>query len=539
MGAGKYTCKPKYNCIYTAYAEGFLTGDGVLAKVWDALEYLNQETEGAFLRIRQKIDKEFHKRASKLDAGSKQESGHMAQILGKTVDNPRKLRGGRYERIFFEEFGSDPIGITKWNQAEALVKILGTKIGTRFAWGTGGDSGPYLAALEAMFLNPEAFGGLPYKHNHTRDGDYVYTGYFVPADACHINSMDERGVTDSVKARAYYDKERESKAADPRNLQEFASEYCYYPEEALSRQGQNDFNQVSLAEQHNRISILKEVAPAKTYNLFWKRDLIGNIIGVDARESATGECWIAEMPQHDEQNKIIKNLYVAGIDGIDQGVDDSTVGEAGSKFAIVIKKRTLGTQGNKYVAGFKDRPNDVRKAYERALKLQVLFACKANMEDSKLGYRMYLRDKKMDHLYLMNRPSFALKVGAKRSKTLWGTPATPKMIQHGLELTRDFIEDFWESLNVLEIIEEMQKYSFANKTKFDYIAAIGMAEIGDEDMFALKVEESKPNYYADWQDVGYYIDDKGRRRFGLIPNSKQSNINYGQINASGQALRHG
>ena len=66
-----------------------------------------------------------------------------------------------------------------------------------------------------------------------------------------------------------------------------------------------------------------------------------------------------------------KNLYVAGIDGIDIGGDESATDTNVSDFCIVIKKRIRGMDEPKYVAMYKDRPRDVRQAYETAHKLLV------------------------------------------------------------------------------------------------------------------------------------------------------------------------
>jgi hypothetical protein len=106
----------------------------VLAKCWVQLEFLNTKTDGGMKRIRMKKNADMERRASKVDKEGN-EYGHMATIEGLTVDKPRKLRGSRVERLFFEEAGSNPILITTWNQAEALVEILGKRLGTRFAWG--------------------------------------------------------------------------------------------------------------------------------------------------------------------------------------------------------------------------------------------------------------------------------------------------------------------------------------------------------------------------------------------------------------------
>jgi len=525
LGVGKFAVVPSYKAIYTAYAENFLLGDGVLQKVWNNLEYLNQETEGGMKRIRQKIDTIFHKRASKIN-DKKEESGHMAEILGKTVDNPRKLRGGRYERIFFEESGSDPILITKWNQAEALVKILGKKIGTRFAWGTGGDEGPYLAALEKMFLDPAAFGGLPYKNSFNKKNQVVYTGFFVPSFACVMHLMDSRGVTDEIKAREYYDAIRKQKASDPQNLLEHCSEYCYYPEEALSRQGQNQFNQIYLAEQHTNITIHRSVPTPIVGRLFWDYEpgTTDKVVGVRWVDDINGDIVMSERPVLDSNNQPMKNLYVAGVDGIDLGEDESVVGKDGSKFAIVVKKRTFGVTGNRYVCAYKKRPKDVREAYATAAKILWFYGCKANLEDTKIGFRTWLREKKLDRKMIMNRPTYALAEG-KRNDTLWGTPASEKMIRHGLELVKDFVEDFWHTLDVLDIIEELQKYSYEMKGKFDFVVAMQMAEIGDEDMYDLKVKKDVSEYDS-WQDIGYYKDEHGRTRHGIIPNSGPKKNKY-------------
>lgn len=64
-----------------------------------------------------------------------------------------------------------------------------------------------------------------------------------------------------------------------------------------------------------------------------------------------------------------KNLYVAGIDSIDQGTADSATQTDVSDFCIIIKKRIYGMQEPKIVAMYKERPRDIRTAYDNAMKL--------------------------------------------------------------------------------------------------------------------------------------------------------------------------
>ena len=88
--------------MYIASAENYLLKNGVLQKVWDCLETLNQETEGGLRHLTQKKKEPMWRRASVLDKQG-QESGWMSELFGQVVDNPRKLRGVRLEYLLFEE----------------------------------------------------------------------------------------------------------------------------------------------------------------------------------------------------------------------------------------------------------------------------------------------------------------------------------------------------------------------------------------------------------------------------------------------------
>jgi len=60
----------------------------------------------------------------------------------------------------------------------------------------------------------------------------------------------------------------------------------------------------------------------------------------------------------------MRNLYVAGIDSIDIGEEQtSDLTKDPSKFCIVIKRRAFGTRPPQYVAYYMDRPDNEREAY--------------------------------------------------------------------------------------------------------------------------------------------------------------------------------
>jgi len=79
------------------------------------------------------------------------------------------------DRLYFEEIGSNEHSIKLWIQSLALVSVQGKKFGTRLGWGTGGDTGPQLKGLESMFFTPTDYNILPYRHNCTKNGDWVNT----------------------------------------------------------------------------------------------------------------------------------------------------------------------------------------------------------------------------------------------------------------------------------------------------------------------------------------------------------------------------
>jgi len=60
---------------------------------------------------------------------------------------------------------------------------------------------------------------------------------FIPAFSCMPQFMDHRGVTDEEQSKKYHNDLRALKVSTPKNWLEYCSEYCFYPEEALSRQG--------------------------------------------------------------------------------------------------------------------------------------------------------------------------------------------------------------------------------------------------------------------------------------------------------------
>lgn len=529
LGVRPYTTTPEFHTMYVASYEPYLTGKGILQKCWIQLDWLNQNTQGGMRRMRA-LNQTMHKRAGKLDKQGV-ESGHGAQISGQVVDKADKLRGDRTERLVFEEFGSNPVGLDSYAVAEALVIINGDRVGIRIMFGTGGDtditenkqgkSKAGIMALETMFLEPTKFRILPCKHKKNNRDQWVETGFFAPSYETVRSVMDHRGYVKPADGKHHYQKERDKRRGNNEVYLKYCAEYCFTYEEALSRKGSNTFNQNKLADQRTEVEIYKSTPKPKRGFLKWVYQGDTNeILGVKFTENPNGDVEIIEEPIRDEQGNHIQNLYVAGIDSIDAGSNESAVGEKGSKFCILIKKRTLGLGGDMYVAKYLDRPADVRQAYERALQLMTWYNAKANLEDTKIGLKGYFREKNKMHM-LMKRPRYVLEgqSGNKSATALYGTPATPKMIQYGLDLIRDYIEDYSHNMYFADQLQQCQDYSDEFKGKYDIIAAMQMAEIGDQELQGVpqKREEIK-----EWKNLGWYKDHRGHRKYGVIENNNNT-----------------
>lgn len=440
----------------------------------------------------------------------------MSSVKGIVADNPRKIRGERVERLIFEEAGSNGVLETSWIQGNALVELGGTKIGTRIAGGTGGDSGPNLASLAKMFNDPIQFNVLPYKNAYTRDGKIQYTGFFIPAHEFALDPkyLDKRGVTDKIRFKEHYEKQRS--LMNGSTLMTYCAEHCFTPDEALLRQGDNIFNSELVSQRLTDIRVHKQGIKPKHYVLEW-------IDGerktkVKPTEVRNSDLVVFEEPKYDINGEVYRNLYVAGIDAIDMGTGDSATDNDVSDFCIVIKKRAFGLESPKYVAMYKARPREIKTAFETAMRLLIWYNAKALIEYTKISFVKHLELNKKSYL-LMERPEFAVTTKTRMSrnrKKLIGLPATEAVIKHGLELISMYIEDYWYEIDSEDMLEQMLNYSYEAKRKFDIIAALQCVEIADEELSGV-TPTTVNKISKEWRDIGYYIDDWGVKRYGVIP----------------------
>lgn len=70
------------------------------------------------------------------------------------------------------------------------------------------------------------------------------------------------------------------------------------------------------------------------------------------------------------------------------------------------------------------------------------------------------------------------------------------------------------------MLDEFNRYTDESKRKFDIVAAVAMALLADEELQGVvpkKIEKVIDN----WQEIGYYTDQNGNRRYGVLPKKNE------------------
>ena len=415
--------------------------------------------------------------------------------------------------------------------------------------GTGGDFGPPLEGLKKIYYNPKAFKILPFRHKWTQDGTTIESGFFLPYFLQSLNPeyMDSRGVCNQTEYKKLLQEERNNLLAVPEDYLKKCAERCWNAEEAFTLEGQNKFNKMKIADQLAKIRLHK-IGPRPQvgtidYTYKSNKHSLENIDGFRWLLNS-GKVQILEHPvwsdlykeQIEKQKKEaeeqgidfeapvyteMNDLYVAGIDGIDIGAaQTSKETRDPSDFCIVIKRRAFGLNEPQYVAMYKDRPQNIREAYKIAMCMCRYYNCRINIEATRVGMITWARENKCLQ-YFMKRPRATLTDIKYGTTKQYGTPATKTIIEQQTDLIADYVEDYGHNIWFEDMLEQLNGYNDENKTKFDIIAALGMVELADQELSGrqpTKVDKE----VEEFQDYGYYINDKGYREFGVIP-KKQSN----------------
>lgn len=549
LAARLYTTIKRSRTMITCFKDTYL--NGTFSKLDHALTFINTNADGFFKpRL---TDKALEKKSGyqvKID-GQFTDFGWRSVVIGINGSKPSNIRGDRVDLLIYDEAGSWPDLTTAVVQGQELCEVQGVPRGIMLFGGTGGDFGPPLEGLKKIYYNPRAFKILPFRHKWTQDGITIESGFFLPYFLQSLNPeyMDSRGVCNQTEYKKVLQEERNNLLAVPEDYLKKCAERCWNAEEAFTLEGQNKFNKMKIADQLAKIRLHK-IGPRPQvgtidYTYKSNKHSLENINGfrwllnsgkvqilehpvwsdlykeqIEKQKREAEEQGIDfEAPVYTEMN----DLYVAGIDGIDIGAaQTSKETRDPSDFCIVIKRRAFGLNEPQYVAMYKDRPQNIREAYKIAMCMCRYYNCRINIEATRVGMITWARENKCLQ-YFMKRPRATLTDIKYGTTKQYGTPATKTIIEQQTDLIADYVEDYGHNIWFEDMLVQLNGYNDENKTKFDIIAALGMVELADQELSGrqpTKVDKE----VEEFQDYGYYINDKGYREFGVIPKEQSNQI---------------
>lgn len=97
----------------------------------------------------------------------------------------------------------------------------------------------------------------------------------------------------------------------------------------------------------------------------------------------------------------------------------------------------------------------------------------------------------------MTRPRATANTTTRTNLKQYGCPVSTSIIDHYLDLIEQFIVDHSTGIQFPQMIDELMRYSYENKRKFDIVAALGMALIADEETIGRVAKTSQP-YKPNW-----------------------------------------
>ena len=529
-----YHLKPKSHSIVSASNSGHATE--TFTKLLQSLDALAEVHPTLSLHRLQDTKSLVESGQEIVRDGIKYKEGPRSRVQ-KVIygDNPGATRGSRPDIQLLEESGD-------WSTGKGDLKsCIGASIGSWrvgsinkcrvFMIGTGGSVAS--DQIKDVFMNPEAYNLLQFKDFAPKSCFFLPAHYFLGGQG-----WEETSVNNNESAKAYLDAERVRTKDDMEIHSKIVQEFPYTIEEVFRKSGTNNFNQRHIAEQWTRLHYeWLDRRPERGF-LTWIKSISGTIKGVKWEKNPEGNIEILEHPYKGVSGKeVFTDLYVGGVDSIDQGIADSTAIKNRSSLACLIKKRIVDGKffsqtSNIYVAKYIGRSLDVRWDYEETLKLSMYYNAKMNIEYTKIGVVNYFREAKQYHR-LMKRPLVAMPSGGDSSQKitgvqkdqshLIGTPATTTVIDHQDGKVKEYIEDYYSNIFFLDVLEQLRDYQREDRRKYDLVIAMGLCELADEDMFGVAARgEDSPT--SEFVAFGYYNDEHGIKHFGKIPKKENAEI---------------
>lgn len=518
LGVRNYHHVRDSKSYYVAARENYLLGDGIMPKVWDLMNFVDQHTPWA--KRRDEKNGELHRRASvriitadgidTIDTRS-----YNSEIIGLTVgDNINKLRGLRGKLIVYEEIGSFKNVNKGWNINRPSMESGKNTFGLMLGIGTGGDEGSSFEGAEHLFTTPRSYRIHAVTNTWDQGLENTECAFFYPGDMNYEGAMDADGNSDREKAKRFIEADRKlvAQGNDPNALTRRKAEIPLTPREAMMRISGTQFpvNELKIQEAEivskphqykeadfiGRYELDKDtqlykfvydssVTPIYSLNLKDNKNLHGAIVIYSHPYKIGTTTKVAQ-----------ENRYVAGIDSYD--FDESSTTSLGSCFIGDLFTRRI-------VAEYTGRPKTADEFYENCRRLLLDYNAKANIENANKGIFDYLDDKNCGYL-IMDEPRIVKEtledstIRANSSRRKRGTTPSMKINQFARGLLAKWCMESTKNpdkpeeiqlhrFRCLPAIKEMTVWNIDGN--YDRVSALEMLMLAFHDREKYNIESNK------------------------------------------------
>ena len=502
----------KSKSFAVASEQKYLTGDGLLTKAWQIMDFLDKNTGWAKRRLKStSLERTSGFKIKDEITGKEVEDGYQSSIMGITLKNdPERIRGTRGKLVLWEEAGKFPDIKQAWQiERPALEDDAGNAFGLMIAFGTGGEEGADFEGLQDIFYHPDGFNCLEFPNIWDTGMNDQKCGFFVPAwsnlySTDHPECMDENGNTNRSPAIKVLMEQRErvrQGQPDETVTDRYIAEHPITPQEAILEVGKNIFPKKQLQMQLSYIRTNTKLQNMKhVVDLTWGGD--GQVIATEKKsgditnyplkngQKPEGSVVIWEYPIKDPPF----GLYIAGCDPYDH--DGSLTNSLGSTF--IYKRFQPGEAWTDcIVAEYSGRPATAEEYYENVRKLLTLYNAKLLFENERKGIYPYFTNKHCDYL-LADQPDKVIGEIFHDSKVQRrkGCHMSKQIRQYAEGLIKEWLlEEFSPGHPNLEriysepLIEELLLDD--GERNVDRVIALCMVMIYREELYQVKVAAAK------------------------------------------------
>lgn len=306
-----YELIPGSKNFAVASEQAFLTGDGLLTKAWQIMDFCDKHTAWAKKRL---SDTRLERESGYIvtdEFGNKTKQGYQSLIRGITLKNDlERIRGTRGKLVLWEEGGKFPGLLTAWRIEQPSVETDdGKAFGLMVAYGTGGTEGGSFDGLKELFYKPDAYNVLGFPNIWDDNASETKCGFFVPSwsnmesldNEGHQRFMDKNGNSKKELAIQELINQRnkiKDGGASQTSIDRFISERPLKPQEAVLELGKNIFPRKLLMDQLTRIRTNKKLQSMKhIVDLSWGEN--GQVI---ATEKKSGDITTYHLKKDDKPN---------------------------------------------------------------------------------------------------------------------------------------------------------------------------------------------------------------------------------------------